>query len=69
MRPIDIFMHRTVISWVIYGGRHCRRMNEFDLPKNMSPGGANYPRSNKTQVSDSSISHVFCCLQYYMDFK
>ena len=24
-----IFMHRTVIGWVIWGGRHCRRANIF----------------------------------------
>ena len=25
-------MHRTVIGWVIYGGRHCRRAKIFYLP-------------------------------------
>ena len=26
-------MHRTVIGWVIYGGRHCRRAKIFYLPQ------------------------------------
>ena len=26
-------MHRIVIGWVIYSGRHCRRANIFYLPK------------------------------------
>ena len=33
MRPREIFMHRTVIGWVIYGGRHCRRAKIFYLPQ------------------------------------
>ena len=33
MRPRDIFMHRTVIGWVIYVGRHCRRTKIFYLPQ------------------------------------
>ena len=33
MRPREIFMHRTVTGWVIYGGRHCRRAKIFYLPQ------------------------------------
>ena len=33
MNPREIFMHRTVIGWVIYVGRHCRRAKIFYLPQ------------------------------------
>ena len=33
MNPREIFMHETVIGWVIYGGRHCRRAKIFYLPQ------------------------------------
>ena len=62
-------MHRTVIGWVINGGRHCRRMKIFQpvpkiamnliCQKYVTRRVASYPRSNKTEVSVSSISHVF----------
>ena len=39
MRPREIFMHRTVIGWVIYVGRHCRRAKIFYLPQpGIEPG-------------------------------
>ena len=31
VRPREIFMHRTVIGWYIYGGCHCRRAKIFYL--------------------------------------
>ena len=31
MRPREIFMHRKVIGWVIYGGRHYLRAKIFHL--------------------------------------
>ena len=33
MNPRKIFMHRMVIGWVIYSGRHCRRAKIFYLPQ------------------------------------
>ena len=33
MNPREIFMHRTVIGWVIYVGRHYRRAKIFYLPQ------------------------------------
>ena len=33
MNPREIFMHRKVIGWVIYGGCHCRRAKIFYLPQ------------------------------------
>ena len=39
MRPREIFMRRTVIGWVIYGGRHCGRAKIFYLPQlGIEPG-------------------------------
>ena len=33
MRPREILIHITVVGWVIYGGRHCRKAKIFYLPQ------------------------------------
>ena len=56
MRPREIFMHRTVIGWVSYGGRHCRRVKIFYLshpriePRSLDLQANTLPRRCKSRL-------------------
>ena len=65
MRLREIFMHRTVIGWVIYGRRHCGKAKIFYLPqpgiepRSLDLQANTLPRRCKSQLLPQGSRSVF----------